>query len=181
MAVITLETVIAAPRERVFDLARSIDAHQDTATATGERAVAGVTTGLLGPDEEVTWQARHFGVVQRLRVKMTRFDRPAHFQDVMLEGAFRSMQHDHSFEEEDGNTVMRDRFEFVAPLGFLGRIAERLFLGRYMRSFIVERNAVLKQAAESEEWRRYLPDEKKSEQIGADKADKSACLTLGVR
>lgn len=159
MAVITLETVIAAPRERVFDLARSIDAHQDTAAATGERAVAGVTTGLLGLDEEVTWQARHFGVVQRLRVKMTRFDRPAHFQDVMLEGAFHTMQHDHSFEEEDGKTVMRDRFEFVAPLGFLGRIAERLFLVRYMRSFIVERNAVLKRTAESEEWRRYLPDE----------------------
>ena len=159
MAVITIQTVIAAPRERVFDLARSVDAHQDTAAATGERAVAGVTTGLLGLDEEVTWRAKHFGVVQHLRVKMTQFDRPAHFQDVMLEGAFRSMQHDHSFEEVDGKTVMRDRFEFVAPLGFLGRIAERLFLVRYMRSFIVERNAVLKQTAESDAWRRYLPDE----------------------
>ena len=159
MAVITIQTVIAAPRERVFDLARSVDAHQDTAAATGERAVAGVTTGLLGLDEEVTWRAKHFGVVQHLRVKMTQFDRPAHFQDVMLEGAFRSMQHDHSFEEVDGRTVMRDRFEFVAPLGFLGRIAERLFLVRYMRSFIVERNAVLKQTAESDAWRRYLPDE----------------------
>ena len=62
-------------------------------------------------------------------------------------------------EEVDGKTVMRDRFEFVAPLGFLGRIAERLFLVRYMRSFIVERNAVLKQTAESDAWRRYLPDE----------------------
>ncbi len=54
---------------------------------------------------------------------------------------------------------MRDRFEFVAPLGFLGRTAERLFLVRYMRSFIVERNTILKRTAESEEWRRYLPDE----------------------
>src|SRR5205823_8803096 len=69
---ICLQTVIAAPKERVFDLARSIDAHQDTAEHTGERAVAGVTSGLLGPEEEVTWEARHFGVRQRLRVKMTR-------------------------------------------------------------------------------------------------------------
>ena len=99
MATIILQTDIAAPRERVFDLARSIDAHQDTAAATGERAVAGVTSGLLGLDEEVTWQAKHFGVVQKLRVKMTLFERPSHFRDVMLEGAFRSMQHDHSFSK----------------------------------------------------------------------------------
>ncbi len=125
-----------------------------------ERAVAGVTSGLLGPDEEVTWQAKHFGVVQHLRVKMTRFDPPAHFQDVMLDGAFRSMQHDHSFEEKDGKTVMRDRFEFSAPLGFLGRIAERLFLTRYMRRFIEERNAVLKRTAESDAWRQYVTDKK---------------------
>ena len=161
MAVITLETPIDAPRERVFDLARSIDAHQDTAAATGEKAVAGVTSGLLGPGEEVTWEARHFGVVQRLRVKMTRFERPVRFQDVMVDGAFRSMQHDHIFEEKGGMTLMRDRFELVAPLGDLGRLAERLFLTRYMRRFLEERNAVLKRTAESNDWRKYLPDETK--------------------
>ena len=40
MPVITLTTVIGAPRERVFDLARSIDAHQDSTGNTEERAVA---------------------------------------------------------------------------------------------------------------------------------------------
>jgi ligand-binding SRPBCC domain-containing protein len=159
MPIVTLETFICAPRERVFDLARSIDAHQDTAAATGERAAEGVRCGLLGMAEEVTWQARHFGVVQRLRVKMTQFSRPAHFQDVMLEGAFRSMKHDHVFEEYRGGTLMRDRFEYWAPLGLLGRFAERLFLTRYMRRFLEERNAILKRVAESEEWRKYLPDE----------------------
>jgi ligand-binding SRPBCC domain-containing protein len=157
MTVLTLETVIDAPRERVFDLSRSIDVHQETAAATGEKAVASVTSGLLGPEQEVTWQARHFGVVQRLRVKMTRFDRPAHFQDVMVAGAFRSMKHDHIFAERDGRTIMRDRFEFAAPLGPLGWLAERLFLARYMRRFLEERNAVLKRTAESSDWGKYLP------------------------
>jgi ligand-binding SRPBCC domain-containing protein len=156
MAVITLETEIDAPRERVFDLARSIDAHQDTAAATGEKAVGGVTSGLLGPDQEVTWRARHFGIVQRLTVKMTRLERPAYFQDVMVRGAFRSMVHDHRFEERNGRTVMRDRFEFTAPLGVLGRLAEWLFLTFYMKRFLTERNAVLKRTAESKEWIKYL-------------------------
>jgi ligand-binding SRPBCC domain-containing protein len=156
MAVINLRTVIDAPQERVFDLARSIDAHQDSAQGTNERAVAGVTTGLLGLDDEVTWEARHFGVTQRLRVKMTRCARPRHFQDVMLEGAFSRMQHDHSFEILEGKTVMRDRFEFQSPFGLLGYIVDHLILTGYMRRFIEKRNAILKQTAESDGWRKYL-------------------------
>jgi ligand-binding SRPBCC domain-containing protein len=156
MTVIQLETVISAPRERVFDLARSIDAHQDTAAHTGERAVAGVTSGLLGAEEEVTWEARHFGVKQRLRVKMTKFDRPNHFQDTMLEGAFRRMTHDHWFQQRDAVTMMGDRFEFCSPLGILGRIVDRVLLERYMRRFLEKRNALLKRTAETENWKNYL-------------------------
>ena len=156
MPVIHLRTVISAPKERVFDLARSIDAHQDTAEQTGERAVAGVTSGLLGAGEEATWEARHFGVKQRLRVKMTKFDRPNHFQDVMLEGAFRQMSHDHTFEEREGTTLMTDRLEFTSPLGVLGRIVDQVFLNRYMRRFIEKRNAILKRTAESDVWKKYL-------------------------
>jgi len=54
MAVIELSTLIRAPRERVFDLARSIDAHQDSTGGTEERAVAGVTKGLIGMNGELS-------------------------------------------------------------------------------------------------------------------------------
>jgi ligand-binding SRPBCC domain-containing protein len=156
LPVIELSILICAPRERVFDLARSIDAHQDSTGGTEERAVAGVTKGLIGMDGEVTWEARHFGVRQRLSVRVTVFDRPRHFQDSMISGAFSSMVHDHRFEEHPEGTLMRDRFEFKAPLGVLGRIAESLFLAAYLRRFLIRRNEVLKQLAESGDWCRYL-------------------------
>ena len=156
MPVIELTTVIRARRERVFDLARSIDAHQHSTAATEERAVAGVTRGLIGLGDEVTWEARHFGVRQRLTVRVTAFDRPKHFQDIMISGAFKRMVHDHEFAEGPAGTVMRDRFEFESPLGILGRMANWLFLASYMRRFLVRRNVVLKQLAESTEGNRYL-------------------------
>ena len=156
MAVIELSTVIRAPRERVFDLARCIDAHQDSTEGTEERAVAGVIKGLIGMDGEVTWEARHFGVKQRLTVRVTAFDRPKHFQDVMISGAFKSMAHDHRFAEHPEGTLMSDRFEFKSPLGVLGKIGDWLFLTSYMRRFIIRRNQVLKLLAESGEWSRYL-------------------------
>ena len=156
MPVIEVSTVIRAPRERVFDLARSIDAHQDSTGGTEERAVAGVTHGLIGMNGEVTWEARHFGVRQRLTVRVTAFERPKHFQDVMIAGAFKSMVHDHEFAEHPAGTLMSDRFEFRSPLGILGAIVDRMFLASYMRLFIVRRNEVLKRLAESAEWSRYL-------------------------
>jgi ligand-binding SRPBCC domain-containing protein len=148
--------VILAPRERVFDLARSIDAHQDSTGGTEERAVAGVTRGLIGLNDEVTWEARHLGVRQKLTVRVTAFDRPNHFQDVMVSGAFKSMVHDHKFAQHPAGTLMSDRFEFKSPFGILGVMVDSLFLKSYMRRFIVQRNEVLKRLAESAEWSRYL-------------------------
>jgi len=156
MVTILLETRIQAPVERVFDLSRSIDAHLDSASSTGERAVAGTTTGLIGLGETVTWSAVHFWVRQRLTVEIVEFERPHSFADQMLSGAFKSMHHRHTFEESEGGTLMRDRFTFEAPLGILGILAEKLVLGWYMRRFLEVRNARLKALAEGDDWTRFI-------------------------
>jgi len=157
MPTIEIVTHIAAPVDRVFDLARSIDLHTASTSRTAERAVAGVTFGLIGLGQEVTWRARHFGVWQSLTVRITEFARPNHFADRMLRGAFRSMEHHHYFEPTaNGGAKMRDVFSFESPLGIFGRIANALFLTRYMTSFLIERNRVLKATAESDAWEQYV-------------------------
>lgn len=156
MPTIQISTSISAPPERVFDLARSIDAHQQSAEGTRERAIAGVTSGLIGMGDEVTWEARHFGIKQRLTVRITGFERPSRFQDIMVSGAFKSMKHDHEFIAQPPGTLMVDRFGFESPFGILGRIADQFFLSGYMRRFLVRRNQVLKNLAESEDWRKFI-------------------------
>lgn len=157
MARIELSTRVHAPPERCFDLARSVDLHTHSTAATGERAVEGVIHGLLGPGQQVTWRARHFGVWQTLTSRITAYDRPHHFRDSMVRGAFRRFDHDHYFERAtDGGTVMRDIFDYEAPLGPLGRLVERLLLTRYLRRFLEERNRQVKAVAESEDWTRYV-------------------------
>ncbi|HYR08711.1 MAG TPA: SRPBCC family protein [Longimicrobium sp.] len=157
MITIRLTTHIAAPRERVFDLARSIDLHTRSLDWTGEEPVAGRMSGLIGLGETVTWRARHLGVRQRLTSRISAYERPAYFQDVMVRGAFAWMEHDHWLDATpDGGTVLRDDFRFAAPLGILGRIVETLVLRRYMTRFLERRNAVIKRVAESEEWREFL-------------------------
>ncbi|MDF2720252.1 MAG: hypothetical protein K0R28_7177, partial [Paenibacillus sp.] len=76
---------------------------------------------------------------------------PYYFVDEMVKGAFRSFVHRHEFSEADGQTTMKDTFDYVSPLGWLGRAADKLFLEAYMRRFLLERNRYIKQAAEGEQ------------------------------
>ena len=123
----------------MFDLARSVSLHTHSTAQTGERVVGGVMEGLLGLGDEVTWEARHLGIRQRLTSRITEFDRPRSFRDSMVAGAFRRFDHDHIFEASENGTRMVDRFDFDAPLGILGRLAERLFLASYMQRFLEQR------------------------------------------
>ncbi|UOQ56217.1 SRPBCC family protein [Leucobacter allii] len=149
MAGFMLETRIDAPARECFALSLSIDAHTGSMARSGERAVAGVTTGEIGPGESVTWRARHFGIRFRMTSAITAYDPPRRFVDEQLSGPFRRWWHEHEFVEDGAGTRMIDRIEFEAPFGPLGRIAERLLLVRYMERLIVQRNDWLAHRLES--------------------------------
>jgi ligand-binding SRPBCC domain-containing protein len=149
MPTILVETIIDAPVEVCFDGARDIGLHCATANRTKERAVAGVTIGLIGLGESVTFEAVHLGVRQRLTGRITEFDRPNRFADDMTQGAFKSLRHIHEFLPCDRGTLMRDTLIWVSPFGPLGKMADTLFLKRHMRNFLKDRNANLKAALEA--------------------------------
>ena len=157
MTRIELVTSIKAPAERCFDLARSIDLHMASTSGTGERAIAGITSGLIGPGQEVTWRGRHFGFMISHTSRITAYDRPRHFQDCMTRGSFRSFCHDHFFEVQGAYTVMKDVMQFEAPLGVFGSFVEAVLLKPHMFRLLIERNNHIRHVAESGEWQRYLP------------------------
>ncbi len=156
MPKIILKTYINAGRDIVFDVSRSIDLHKISTSSTNETAIAGKTKGLISLGEQVTWRAKHLGFYQTLTSKITQYDRPNTFTDEMVEGIFKKFKHQHSFKEKDGGTLMSDVFEFESPFGILGKLANVLFLKRYLQSFLAERNKVIKAYAESGYWRKVL-------------------------
>ncbi|HLJ87998.1 MAG TPA: SRPBCC family protein [Candidatus Angelobacter sp.] len=151
MPVICLVTPMRAPIDRCFNLARSVKVHLRSTEKTRERVVGGATNELLGPNDEVTWEATHFYIRQRLTSRITAWNPPFHFRDSMVRGAFRSFDHDHFFEHDQGVTIMKDRFEYTSPLGPLGRLADALFLKSYMERFLRTRADVIRMAAEGAE------------------------------
>ncbi|MEO6133931.1 MAG: hypothetical protein ABIP35_02185 [Ginsengibacter sp.] len=79
----------------------------------------------------VTWRATHFGV-------------------------FRKIKHDHYFAEKNGKVVMTDKFLFESPFGILGHLFNRLILTKYLKEFLIERNEIIKNFAESDKWKQLL-------------------------
>ncbi|MGV8995175.1 MAG: SRPBCC family protein [Flavobacterium sp.] len=149
MPTIHLQTQINAKRPLVFDLSRSIDLHKVSTAHTDETAIAGVTSGLIGLNETVTWRAKHFGVYHKLTSKITEFDQPYYFADEMVNGIFKRFKHQHYFEDHHGGTLMTDLFEYRSPLRILGRAADKLFLKKYMTELLEKRNATIKEFAET--------------------------------
>jgi ligand-binding SRPBCC domain-containing protein len=145
---IRLETRIAAPIERVFDLARDIDLHQRSMAATGERAVAGRTSGPIELGETVTWRARHFGLWWTMTSRITVVEPPTRFADEQASGPFARFEHVHTFESTPNGTVMTDDWDHTSPFGPFGWLADRLFLTRHMRRLLETRNSALKAEAE---------------------------------
>jgi|SRR5271170_473182 len=156
METIRSETWIDAPVERCFLLSLSVDLHVASARSSREQAIEGVTTGLISEGETVTFRGRHLGLRLRHKSRIEVMRPYSYFRDVIVSGAFSYFEHDHHFAAMDDGTRMRDEIRFIAPLGALGRLATKILVRRHVAAFLMERNAGIKQVAESEDWHRYL-------------------------
>lgn len=181
---ITLTTHIAAPVETCFLLSLNIDLHKESMKyssfrkeqtadeytmcpkhtsyihmkASKEKAIAGITKGLIHCGETVTWQARHFGISWKMTTLISKYQYPFYFVSEMVKGPFARFHHQHIFKENGIHTIMTDIVELKAPLGILGHFAEWLFLKKKLRKSLEERNRIIKKTAQSDEWKKYLTE-----------------------
>ena len=156
MPTIHLTTYINAPAARVFDLARSITLHKKALEHTGEEAIAGITSGLINLNETVTWRAKHLGKKRTLKSRITAMEAPRSFTDEMAEGDFASLKHDHHFKQVENGTIMIDLMKFEIPYGLAGKVFNQLYLTRYLRRLLEQRNRIIKEYAESNKWQHLL-------------------------
>jgi ligand-binding SRPBCC domain-containing protein len=129
-------------------LSRNIDVHQNAASQTNEKAIAGVTSGLININETVTWSGKHFGLYLTHTSKITEMDLHDYFVDEMIKGKFKSFRHEHSFIEKNDKTVMTDILYYETPFGIFGKLFDKLLLKKHLTNFLISRNEVLKKLAE---------------------------------
>ena len=81
----------------------------------------------------IDYHVRVGGLPVRWRSRITTWEPGRRFVDRQEVGPYRVWWHEHSFEADGERTVMQDRVYYAPPLGILGRVAHRLFIGRILR------------------------------------------------
>jgi len=156
MPQIHLTTFIQAPIKRVFDLSRSINLHKISTAHTNEKAIAGTTNGLINEGETVTWQAKHLFKLRHFTSTITTMESPVSFTDKMIQGDFKSFEHQHHFKQTLNGTIMIDLLDFESLYGTAGRLLNKFYLKNYLEGLLVKRNKIIKEYAETEKWKAIL-------------------------
>ncbi|MFI5956455.1 SRPBCC family protein [Cryptosporangium sp. NPDC051539] len=142
-------TLVHAPVEVVFDLARDVREHTSALAHTGERVVApGRLSGRLSAGDLVCFRARHFGLRLGLDARVVSMEAPVRFSDEQVRGPFASLRHDHLFAPTGAGTLVTDRVVWRSPFGLVGRLADEIAVRRQLLGILTARNTHLKRRAE---------------------------------
>lgn len=150
MTTIRLITKINAPIQIVFDVSRNIDVHQLSTFQSNEKAIAGITSGMINLNETVTWRGKHFGLYLKHKSKITEMEIPNYFVDEMEKGHFKSFRHEHTFVTQNGISVMIDHLHYETPFGIFGKLFDKFLLKKHLTDFLLKRNDLLKKLAENQ-------------------------------
>jgi ligand-binding SRPBCC domain-containing protein len=164
MYTVSETTHVNAPIDRCFLLGTSLKLVSRT---LGMHALERDETGLVQPNDRLIWHGWKFGFPQMHETLVTAYDRPHYFQDSMGRGRFKRYQHEHTFTEIDGHTLLHDKIRFSLPLGWAGDMVARSVVVPYIAGMLHRHLQLLKRVAETDEWRKYLPAEYSNPAMGA--------------
>ena len=142
---------IDRPPEVVFAFHADLANHPRTSPPrTREQVVQGLGEPLR-EGARVVFRARHGGRWRRLEAEIVEWNPPASFVSRQVRGPFRTWTHRHAFRPFQRGTLLTDQIEYRLPYGLLGRIADRLWIGKHLDRFFAYRQNAAKIFLEQED------------------------------
>lgn len=115
----------------------------ETATITDREPLAGIGSEIVTSFRVVPF----LPLRARWVAQITEFEWNHHFADVQKQGPFQRFQHRHEFTVEVrhsvSGTLVRDVVEYEIGYGFLGALAQKLFVRRQLQSTFAYRQKAL--------------------------------------
>ncbi|MEM7051142.1 MAG: SRPBCC family protein [Acidobacteriota bacterium] len=88
----------------------------------------------------IDYRLRLRGLPIRWRTRIAAWEPPYRFFDEQIRGPYRLWYHQHTFEERDGGTLVRDQVDYRM---LFGRLAHPLIVGRDVRRIFAFRSQAL--------------------------------------
>jgi hypothetical protein len=84
------------------------------------------------PGFRIKYEIKWLGIGLPWLTTITEYEPGVRFVDEQTKGPYAEWVHEHSFEEVEGGTLMRDRVRYRLPFGILGSIVHRLIVRRQL-------------------------------------------------
>ncbi|MBA2503368.1 MAG: SRPBCC family protein [Pyrinomonadaceae bacterium] len=143
------ESLILATPERVFAFHELPDALKRlTPPWENVRIVKQVENLQVGSTAVI--ETRVFGLLPvRWVARHTQYEPPRMFEDVQVEGPFRSWRHCHIIEPHAEGSILRDRIEYEPPFSLFGKLAAPILVVPRLRRMFEYRHAVTREWCEN--------------------------------
>lgn len=106
--------------------------------------------GTPGLGYWVRLRIRQFAIITtEWTVRVTRYERPFIMVDEQIQGPFKSWKHNRRFSVTNSGTLLHECIEYEMPLGGLGKLVNRLFVEKQIRTMFEFRQQRTKQILET--------------------------------
>jgi ligand-binding SRPBCC domain-containing protein len=133
MRVLQRETVLQAHISEVFSFFQDPRNLADITPNWMEFDVVNIDDGEMRAGFKIAYRIKWMGVSLRWITKITEYQPPHRFLDVQTKGPYKVWRHEHTFEEADSGTIVRDVVRYQLPFGILGDVAHWLIVRRQLR------------------------------------------------
>jgi ligand-binding SRPBCC domain-containing protein len=93
----------------------------------------------------VEYNLRWRGIPLNWLTEISTWEPPHRFVDRQLRGPYRQWVHEHTFEERDSGTLVRDRVDYAIPGGIVEPLLHRLIVGGDVRKIFDFRQQKLRE------------------------------------
>lgn len=143
------QSVIRATPEVVFQFHEQAEA-LSLLTPPWERAQVIQSANISDVGSRAIVQIDVLGLFKKQWIaEHTVYDPPNLFEDIQIEGPFKSWRHRHIVERHPDGAVLRDEITYEPPLGFLGRLVSPLLVERRLQKVFDYRHEVTRRWCET--------------------------------
>ena len=143
------QSVIRAKPERVFEFHEQPNA-LSLLTPPWEQARVIRPANISDVGSRAVVEMDVFGLFTKKWVaEHTVYNPPNLFEDIQIEGPFKSWRHRHIVEPHPDGAVLRDEITYEPPLGFLGRLISPLLVERRLEKVFNYRHEVTRRWCET--------------------------------
>jgi len=94
----------------------------------------------MKPGALIDYKLRIRGLPIYWQTEITHWEPPYRFVDRQIKGPYRQWIHEHTFEEKDGGTTIRDKIDYAVPGWIFEPILHALFVGPDVRKIFAYRH-----------------------------------------